>query len=73
MTWSALPSVKSRILRLDMLTATQRAQIIMDQADSGRITALLDDRWRFGLRFQRWTACAPRWPWALSRSARVPE
>ncbi len=43
MTTNALPRVKSRILRLDMHAATQRAQIIMDQADSGRITALIDD------------------------------
>jgi hypothetical protein len=26
-----------------MQAATQRAQIIMDQSDSGRITALIDD------------------------------
>jgi phosphotransferase system enzyme I (PtsI) len=43
MTANALPRVKSRILRLDMQAATQRAQIIMDQSDSGRITALIDD------------------------------
>ncbi|MHA1152619.1 MAG: phosphoenolpyruvate--protein phosphotransferase [Alphaproteobacteria bacterium] len=35
--------VKSRILHLDMQAATQRARIIMDQSDSGRITALIDD------------------------------
>ena len=33
----------TRILHLDIQAATQRAQIIMDQADSGRITALIDD------------------------------
>ena len=43
MTAHALPRVKSRILRLDIQAATQRAQVIMDQADSGRITALIDD------------------------------
>ena len=43
MTANALPRVKNRILRLDMQAATQRAQNIMDQADSGRITALIDD------------------------------
>ena len=43
MTTNALPRVKSRILRLDMQAATQRARAIMDQSDSGRISALLDD------------------------------
>ncbi|MCH9013042.1 MAG: phosphoenolpyruvate--protein phosphotransferase [Proteobacteria bacterium] len=43
MTTNALPRVKSRILRLDMQAATQRARTIMDQSDSGRISALLDD------------------------------
>jgi len=43
MTTNALPRVKSRILRLDMQAATQRAHAIMDQSDSGRITTLLDD------------------------------
>ncbi len=43
MTANALPRVKSRILRLDMQAATQRARIIMDQSDSDRITALIDD------------------------------
>ncbi len=43
MNWSALPRVKSRILHLDIQAATQRAQVIMDQADQGRIAALLDD------------------------------
>ncbi len=42
-TTNTLPRVKSRILRLDMQAATQRAHAIMDQSDSGRITALLDD------------------------------
>ena len=43
MTTNTLPRVKSRILRLDMQAATQRARTIMDQSDSGRISALLDD------------------------------
>ena len=43
MTTNALPRVKSRILHLDMQAATQRARTIMDQSDSGRISALLDD------------------------------
>lgn len=40
---TALPRVKSRVLNLDMRAATQRAHMIMDQFDSGRISALLDD------------------------------
>ncbi len=43
MTANALPRVKARILSLDMQAATRRAQVIMDQWDFGRITALLDD------------------------------
>jgi phosphotransferase system enzyme I (PtsI) len=43
MTANALPRVKSRILSLDLQAATRRAGIIMDQFDTGRITALLDD------------------------------
>jgi phosphotransferase system enzyme I (PtsI) len=43
MTTNALPRVKSRILNLDLQEATRRASVIMDQSDSGRITALLDD------------------------------
>jgi phosphotransferase system enzyme I (PtsI) len=38
-----IPRVKQRIRRLDMVAATRRARAIMDQADIGRITALLDD------------------------------
>ncbi len=38
-----IPRVKQRIRCLDMVAATRRAQAIMDQADSGRIAALLDD------------------------------
>lgn len=43
MTANALPRVKSRILGLDLQAATRRAGVIMDQVDSGRIAALLDD------------------------------
>jgi phosphoenolpyruvate-protein phosphotransferase (PTS system enzyme I) len=38
-----IPRVKQRIRGLDMIAATRRAGAIMDQADSGRIAALLDD------------------------------
>src|SRR6516162_2157320 len=38
-----IPRVKQRIRGLDMVAATRRARAIMDQSDSGRITALLDD------------------------------
>jgi phosphoenolpyruvate-protein phosphotransferase (PTS system enzyme I) len=38
-----IPRVKQRIRSLDMVAATRRAQAIMDQADAGRIAALLDD------------------------------
>ena len=38
-----LPRVKQRIRGLDLGEATHRAQAIMDQSDSGRIAALLDD------------------------------
>jgi phosphotransferase system enzyme I (PtsI) len=40
---SALPRVKQRIRQLDAAAATHRADAIMDQSDTGRITALLDD------------------------------
>jgi phosphotransferase system enzyme I (PtsI) len=43
MTTNALPRVKSRILSLNLQEANRRASVIMDQSDSGRITALLDD------------------------------
>ncbi len=39
----SIPKVKRRIRALDMNAADQRARIIMDQIDSGRIAALLDD------------------------------
>jgi phosphoenolpyruvate-protein phosphotransferase (PTS system enzyme I) len=38
-----IPRVKQRIRGLDMVAATRRARAIMDQSDTGRITALLDD------------------------------
>jgi phosphotransferase system enzyme I (PtsI) len=38
-----LPRVKQRIRGLDLSEATRRARAIMDQSDSGRIAALLDD------------------------------
>ncbi len=43
MSTNALPRVKSRLLKLDLQAATRRANVIMDQYDSGRIAALLDD------------------------------
>lgn len=43
MTASNIPRVKQRIHHLDLLAASHRAQIIMDQIDSGRIATLLDD------------------------------
>ena len=43
MTPQSIPRVKQRIRALDMVAATRRARAIMDQADSGRIAALLDD------------------------------
>jgi phosphotransferase system enzyme I (PtsI) len=43
MAWPALPRVKQRIRSLDILAASRRASMIMDQSDSGRIAALLDD------------------------------
>ncbi len=39
----ALPRVKQRIRGLDLIAATRRANLIMDQSDAGRIAALLDD------------------------------
>jgi phosphotransferase system enzyme I (PtsI) len=39
----SLLRVKQRVRSIDTLAATQRARLIMDQWDSGRITALLDD------------------------------
>src|SRR3954470_19588852 len=38
-----IPRVKQRIRSLDMVAATRRARAIMDQADTERVAALLDD------------------------------
>ena len=38
-----IPRVKHRIRSLDMIAATRRARAIMDQSDTGRIAALVDD------------------------------
>ncbi|MGQ9368084.1 phosphoenolpyruvate--protein phosphotransferase [Azospirillum sp. ST 5-10] len=38
-----IPAVKRRIRTLDLVEATRRARVIMDQSDSGRIATLLDD------------------------------
>ena len=38
-----LPRVKQRVRALDLMASTRRAEMIMDQADSGRIEMLLDD------------------------------
>lgn len=38
-----IPAVKQRIRRMDLMAATRRARVIMDQADSARIAQLLDD------------------------------
>ena len=40
---ATIPRVKKRIRALDMDAANQRAEIIMEQSDGGRIAALLDD------------------------------
>src|SRR6266436_3640875 len=43
MTPRNIPRVKQRIRSLDMVAATHRARAIMDQSDTARIAALLDD------------------------------
>ncbi len=43
MSATGLPRVKKRVLKIDMRAASHRAMAIMDQHDSGRISALLDD------------------------------
>jgi len=40
---NSLPRVKQRVRGIDLLSATRCARTIMDQSDSGRIAALLDD------------------------------
>jgi phosphotransferase system enzyme I (PtsI) len=42
MTASNVPVVKNRIRGIDLVAATQRARVIMDQSDSARIAQLLD-------------------------------
>ena len=39
----SIPRVKQRIRALDMVATTRRARAIMDQSDTGRIAALIDD------------------------------
>ncbi|WP_207462412.1 phosphoenolpyruvate--protein phosphotransferase [Azospirillum sp. SYSU D00513] len=39
----SIPIVKRRIRNLDLVEASRRARVIMDQSDSGRIATLLDD------------------------------
>lgn len=43
MTALNIPRVKRRIRDIDLVAADRRARLIMDQVDSGRIAALLDD------------------------------
>jgi phosphoenolpyruvate-protein phosphotransferase (PTS system enzyme I) len=43
MSVSALPRIKQRIRHLDLREATRRAELIMNQWDTGRIASLLDD------------------------------
>lgn len=38
-----VPRVKQRVRGMDLTAATRRAEMIMDQADSGRIAMLIDD------------------------------
>jgi phosphotransferase system enzyme I (PtsI) len=39
----SLPKVKERVRSINMVAASRRARLIMDQGDSGRIAQLLDD------------------------------
>lgn len=43
MTPASIPRVKQRVREMDVIAAGQRANLIMDQVDSGRIATLLDD------------------------------
>ena len=43
MSAGCIPMVKQRIRSLDLVAATRRARVIMDQSDSARIAQLLDD------------------------------
>ena len=40
---TSIPGIKQRIRSLNLIAATQRAQLIMDQTDSTRISTLIDD------------------------------
>lgn len=40
---ASLPRVKQQVRALDLMASTRRAEMIMDQADAGRIEMLLDD------------------------------
>ena len=43
MSSASLPRVKQRVRALDLMASTRRAEMIMDQVDSGRIETLLDE------------------------------
>lgn len=43
MAGTSIPRVKRRILDIDLVAATRRARVIMDQSDGRRIAQLLDD------------------------------
>ncbi|HEY1719669.1 MAG TPA: phosphoenolpyruvate--protein phosphotransferase [Magnetospirillaceae bacterium] len=43
MAGTAIPRVKRRVLDIDLVAATRRARVIMDQSDGRRIAQLLDD------------------------------
>jgi phosphotransferase system enzyme I (PtsI) len=43
MSASNIPRVKKRVRGLDLIAATRRARVIMDQSDTGRIRQLLED------------------------------
>ena len=40
---SRIPLVKARVREIDLMAATRRARVIMDQSDASRIAQLLDD------------------------------
>jgi phosphotransferase system enzyme I (PtsI) len=43
MAGNSIPAVKRRVLDIDLVAATRRARVIMDQSDGRRISQLLDD------------------------------
>ena len=43
MSANSVPVVKRRLRAMDLIAASRRARVIMDQTDSGRIATLLDD------------------------------